>query len=336
MTLAALKTVAGNPDSNASHNNSSLAGYLKAAGDPLRLNILKVLQYTAYSVLELCQLFDIRQSGMSHHLKVLSKAGLVSTRREGNTIFYRRSPVSANEQLAELHRELFLTIDRLELESCVTAQIEHINQVRTETSRQFFEQNSTNFAENQDLIASFQDYGDSIIEILSKSVEPGGTALEIGPGQGELLPALSSRFDQVYAVDNAEQMLALSRQAIEHHKLSNVEFLLADITGDSLQIPAVDCITLNMVLHHIPQPFQVLRNIRELLRPEGILLITELCEHQQDWVRESCGDLWQGFATEDLYNWATDAGFFQEQSLFLALRNGFNIQISIFRTHETH
>jgi ArsR family transcriptional regulator len=49
------------------------------------------LQQNAYGVLELCQIFDIRQSAMSHHLKILANAGLVATRREGTTIFYRRN-----------------------------------------------------------------------------------------------------------------------------------------------------------------------------------------------------------------------------------------------------
>lgn len=42
-------------------------------------------------MLELAQIFDVGQSGMSHHLKVLAQAELVATRREGNAIFYRRA-----------------------------------------------------------------------------------------------------------------------------------------------------------------------------------------------------------------------------------------------------
>ena len=77
---------------NSHHDGSVGRTWLlcKAAGDPLRVQILKVLQENAYGVLELCQIFDIRQSAMSHHLKILSNAGLVATKREGTTIFYRR------------------------------------------------------------------------------------------------------------------------------------------------------------------------------------------------------------------------------------------------------
>ena len=68
-----------------------LAALCKAGGDPLRLNVLRVLSNDSFGVLELAQIFAIGQSGMSHHLKVLAQAGLVATRREGNAIFYRRA-----------------------------------------------------------------------------------------------------------------------------------------------------------------------------------------------------------------------------------------------------
>src|SRR5690606_41626405 len=60
---------------------SDLAAMHKACGDLLRLEILRALRHNAFGVLELCNLFDVRQPAMSHHLKVLAKAGLVETQR---------------------------------------------------------------------------------------------------------------------------------------------------------------------------------------------------------------------------------------------------------------
>ena len=51
----------------------SLAAFLKAAGDPLRLEVLQVLGQNSFGVLELCEIMAIKQSGMSHHLKVLAQ-----------------------------------------------------------------------------------------------------------------------------------------------------------------------------------------------------------------------------------------------------------------------
>ena len=74
-------------------SSEQLAAFLKAAADDLRLQILRLLAQDSYGVMELAQVFEVKQSGMSHHLKLLAQAQLVATRREGNSIFYRRALV---------------------------------------------------------------------------------------------------------------------------------------------------------------------------------------------------------------------------------------------------
>lgn len=78
----------------------TLAPVFKASGDPLRLEILRVLRRDTFGVLELSQIFDMRQSGMSHHLKVMHRAGLLEPQREGNAIFYRRPLHLDNDRAA--------------------------------------------------------------------------------------------------------------------------------------------------------------------------------------------------------------------------------------------
>jgi hypothetical protein len=86
-----------------------------------------------------------------------------------------------------------------------------------------------------------------------------------------------------------------------------------------------------MVLHHVPAPKEIFTQSAQLLKRGGCLLITDLCAHDQTWARESCGDLWLGFAPEDLTIWAKEAQLIEEQTQFLALRNGFQIQFRTFR-----
>ena len=71
----------------------SLVELCKAAGDPLRVDIMRVLSKDSFGVQELAYILSIPQPGMSHHLKILAKGGLLVTRREGNSIFYRRAIV---------------------------------------------------------------------------------------------------------------------------------------------------------------------------------------------------------------------------------------------------
>jgi len=313
-----------------------LSAFCKAAGDPLRLEILRVMRHNAYGVLELSELFGVKQSGMSHHLKVLFNAGLVATRREGNTIFYRRSPLPTNNQLLELHRNFIATVDQLTLSTDLQQRINEINRVRIKASQAFFQQNAEKFQANQDLIASYEHYGDIVTQFLDATPCDKKTVLEVGPGEGGFLPSLSQRFDQVVALDTSNEMINRSRDIVSENQLTNIALIHGDTSVALAQNIKANCITLNMVLHHIPNPPHFFEELEQLLVEGGSLLVTDLCHHDQSWARESCGDLWLGFEPEDLSNWASTAGFIEGESLYLAQRNGFQIQLHQFFKQSKH
>jgi len=332
-------SVVKNP-SNSLQQNAQLAvgaigNLCKAAGDPLRIQILKVLQQNAYGVLELCQVFDIRQSAMSHHLKILSTAGLVASRREGTTIFYRRNPLNSDIDLQLLQKALFQTIDDATVDAVVAERLAQINKERAHASVEFFNRNAALFEENQDLIASWSDYGDSVEGFLGSSVHATASALEIGPGYGQFLKKLSATFDQVIALDNSAEMLEQCQQRAKQQALSNVQFLHGDTLLALEKNIAVNCISLNMVLHHNPTPADIIEHCANLLKEDGVLLITDLCAHDQDWVKQSCGDLWLGFDPKEITDWAQHAGLAEGNSLFLTQRNGFRIQLRQFKKAAT-
>ena len=301
-----------------------LAALCKAAGDPLRLQVLRALANDSFGVLELAQIFAIGQSGMSHHLKVLAQAGLLATRREGNAVFYRRAlPGGA------LHAALLEELDRLPVPDNLQARIRAVHGQRAEASREFFARMASNFQAQQDLIAGLPQYRDSVLALLDAlDFAPAATALEVGPGDGAFLPELARRFAQVSALDNSPAMLELARQRCEREGLGNVQLQLAD----ALQQPhsPVDCVVLNMVLHHFAAPAEAMRQLSPLINSGGHLLITELCSHNQAWAREACGDLWLGFEQDDLARWAEAAGLRVGESLYLGLKNGFQIQVRHF------
>ena len=85
---------------------AALANLCKASSDPLRLQVLRILCRDSFGVSELCSIFDIRQPALSHHLKVLANAGLVATRREGNSIFYRRTALGQRAELEALQKQI--------------------------------------------------------------------------------------------------------------------------------------------------------------------------------------------------------------------------------------
>lgn len=314
-----------------------LSALCKAGGDPLRLNVLRALANDSFGVLELAQIFAIGQSGMSHHLKVLAQAGLVATRREGNAIFYRRALPHTGITGGRLHAALLEEADALALPSEVQARIDAVHRQRAAVSQDFFARMAEKFNAQQDLIAGLAQYRESLLALLDKlPFAPDASALEVGPGDGAFLPDLAQRFARVTAIDNSPAMLELARKLCERHALDNVELRLADaLSGAEEQ---VDCVVLNMVLHHFAAPADALGQLAAHLRPGGSLLVTDLCSHDQSWAREACGDLWLGFEQDDLARWAVAAGLVPEQSLYVGLRNGFQIQVRQFQrpSGDTH
>jgi len=74
---------------------------MKAAADPTRVKMLKMLQHRQLCVCEIHSALGIAQSTASKHLKILEEAGLVSSWKEGLWVNYALtdgadSPYAAN------------------------------------------------------------------------------------------------------------------------------------------------------------------------------------------------------------------------------------------------
>lgn len=313
-------------------NIDQLTALCKASADRLRLLILRVLYSDSYGVLELCTIFDTRQSGMSHHLKILAKAGLLTTRREGNSIFYRRAQLLAdNKALHGLQKQLLDTVKDVELPADILYQVDKIHGGRKQQSQDFFSENADKFRAQQDLIASYEQYAETVQQMLANRLTgQGSLALEVGPGDGQFLKFLSPNFDHVVALDTAANMLDQARQLAAANNWRNIEFVHGDTSHQQVSQLKADCIVVNMVLHHTPSPADIFEDLAKILDYNGTLLITDLCHHDQDWAKEACGDVWQGFEPEDLTAWAAAAGLSELDSAYLAQRNGFRIQVRLF------
>jgi DNA-binding transcriptional ArsR family regulator len=60
----------------------------KALGDPTRIRILNLLFQREYSVNEIAETLNLKQSTVSQQLRFLKNLRLVKFRREGTTLFY--------------------------------------------------------------------------------------------------------------------------------------------------------------------------------------------------------------------------------------------------------
>lgn len=79
------------------------ARLLKALGNEKRLMLLCLLVEAERSVGELNARLDLSQSALSQHLAVLRADGLVTTRRDAQTIYYSLADGPAQRIIATLH-----------------------------------------------------------------------------------------------------------------------------------------------------------------------------------------------------------------------------------------
>ncbi len=63
--------------------------FCKSLADPTRQKILEMLLEKEITVNEIVEAFDLSQPTVSHHLEILSRNGLLSSRKEGKQVYYR-------------------------------------------------------------------------------------------------------------------------------------------------------------------------------------------------------------------------------------------------------
>jgi ubiquinone/menaquinone biosynthesis C-methylase UbiE len=117
---------------------------------------------------------------------------------------------------------------------------------------------------------------------------PGETVADVGCGNGTYLAELARRgfAGRVLGVDMSLGMLAAARARLRAvidsadgagrpraHRLAGIELVAADATALPLRDRAVDLTLALHMLYHVPDPSQVLRELRRITRPGGRVVI---------------------------------------------------------------
>lgn len=79
---------------------SALNTAFKAISDPTRREILHLLRKEEMTAGDVAAQFDMTKPTISHHFAVLKAAGLISSRREGQTIWYALNTTVLEDVLA--------------------------------------------------------------------------------------------------------------------------------------------------------------------------------------------------------------------------------------------
>lgn len=275
----------------------------KALADVTRLRLMGVLSTGEFTVQELTAVLSMGQSRVSRHLKILSDAGILSVKRQGTWAYYRLK--GDNKFFLEIWPVMERSLNTLAQWEQDLERVSEILDSRRRRSLEFFDRNARqwdDFTRNLLLVPSYLD-------ALLSEIPECRMIVEVGVGTGNVLSVLSRKAPRIVGVDHSPAMLEEAHFKVSQEGLAGIEFRLGEMSHLPVGDNEVDCLLLNMVLHHAAQPELVFQEAYRILSPGGRLVIADLQRHDQDWVREKLADQWLGFERTELDNWLDGAGF---------------------------
>ncbi len=276
---------------------------LRVLGNANRLRIVSLLFRGPLNVSEIADVLDLSQSNVSHHLRRLRDTGVVRRDSRAGWAFYRLAGESETvSSLVEVAVAGLSGADRYRRDM---RQLARVYRARKESSREFFDSRADCWPALEGMLPEPGQY----LQLMASCLKGASRLVEIGCGSGRLLEVLSGMSDRLIGVDHSEEMLRAARKRVREQDIQgSVELRL----GDAEHLPVADGwadgVVAHLVLHHVADPAQVLRESARVLSPTGRMALVELREHDNTEFRERQGDLWPGFPPETLEGWMDDTG----------------------------
>jgi len=275
------------------------SSFFRILGDATRLRLLRVLMQDRFNVTELTGILGIAQSGVSRHLGLLKDAGLVAEERGAGYVYYRIAE-RAHADRPGLWSLLSSHFDAGKDDQTVKeddARLQEVLRLRKE---------------------NFETHGDARQLVPGRSWAAWARALghllppldvaDIGCGDGYLTLEAARWARSVVGIDRSDAVLERAKELAERRHVSNVTWKKGDLARLPLADVSIDVALLSQALHHASEPERALAEAVRVLRPGGRLLVLDLREHDQGWVRGRFGDRHLGFAPGALEQLLSDAG----------------------------
>ncbi len=278
---------------------------LRALADQTRLQVARLLVEGPLSVGEIQEVLGLGQSTVSHHLKVLSDAGLCGCRREGRVAWYgwesQLSPARA-----ALKRFVQHHVRALDREAA--RQLKRVFEARTEHTRRFFNGDPQGAGAPPASVKPPAPAVDVVARMMAAAPQA-EVALDLGCGLGRLIGPLRARAPRVVGVDQSPRMLDGARQHAFERGWHDVDFRLGSLEHLPIADREAGLAVAHQVLHHVARPEQALAEAHRALTDGGVLVVADYLPHDREWMREEYADVWLGFDPAFVERLFADAGF---------------------------
>jgi ubiquinone/menaquinone biosynthesis C-methylase UbiE len=276
---------------------------LKALADPLRLRILAAVAEEELTVGEVQEVVASAQSSVSRNLAILRDAGFVRDRKEGTNVYFSTRP-SIPEPGRELFKLLRARLGDIPEVKRDHARLEACRRRRALRSRNYFESVAGDW---ERIRKSYFD--DRLTSVAIEKLLPSKLVLaDVGCGTGSLTFELARFAAKVIGIDLSHEMLRRARAVARERGVPNVEFRRADAAKLPLAAHSVDAAFCVMVLHFVADPERAIADLCRITRPGGKVIVLDLVEHKQEWMREQMAHRWLGFDRSSIERCFREAG----------------------------
>jgi SAM-dependent methyltransferase len=280
------------------------AALLRLLGDDARLRILRMLQAERLNVSELTGILGIAQSGVSRHLGLLKEAGLAVEERDGGFTYFQAAPAEAVNgagSLGPFLHDHFEAFGRTTAGRADDSRLAEVRRLRKEN----FDAHAGPDTKDRQLVPgrSWAAWARALGHLL-----PPLRVADLGCGEGYLTIEASRWASRVIAVDRSPVVLERARGLAKRRRVRNVIWKRGELEKLPLRDASVDVAMLSQALHHAADPARALSEATRIVVPGGRVVILDLREHDQSWVRERLGDTWLGFTDERLAKLMSEAG----------------------------
>ncbi len=276
---------------------------LTALADATRSRMLLLLERHELMVSELCTILQLPQSTVSRHLKTLADGGWVTSRRDGTSRYYTlalddRGPTT--RRLWSLLREQVVDTTGADQDA---RRLRSVLARRQTASQEFFASAAGRWDRLREDLFGRASYLQALVGL----VDEGWTIGDLGCGTGQVTAALAPFVTKVLAIDRSGEMLQAARRRLKD--CQNVEIRRGELESLPISDGTLDAATLLLVLHHLPDPAEVLAEASRVVKPGGRLLICDMLPHDHEEYRQQMGHVWLGFSEEQVRRLLAVAGF---------------------------
>jgi SAM-dependent methyltransferase len=286
-------------------------------GDEARLRLLRVLGQERLNVTELTGILGLAQSGVSRHLKLLKEAGFVVEEKDAGFTYYRLADTT-KDGLETLWAALRDQFERSASDPAVKADGARLQEV-LRLRKENFERHAVDSRDGRQLVPgrSWAAWSRALGMLL-----PPLRVADLGCGEGYLTIETSRWASTVIAVDRSESVLARARALGRRRRATNVTWRRGELEKLPIDDESVDVALLSQALHHASDPGRAIAEAARITAPGGRVLILDLREHHEEWVRAKLGDRALGFQEEQLVAMLLACGLEQPRTRIGSSRAG--------------